>query len=337
MMNALLAITTLALSQGEIKGQAQLPGINGDFGQTYSLQNGFNLTVLSAAYSVEPFDGYNVSQPKSEEKQILVDFAIKNARSEDNFLDSSGLFVAVDEKGELYSSSEYGLQSRPGEAPDFTLRPGQGLGQVALKDPLRVRIVVPGNARINKIMVNQGRLNTQEKVIRFLMVEPPKVVNEKSPKNFIAPLPENVRDSADKWGAIALAEGKAKMGEAYPSGTFRLRVESLTPGARMGENEPGEGKHFVMATMTVTHVLKAPGNSFDLGGGDTPLYQLTDTDGERYPSIGLFKPKADEAISREFQKGDTYTVRVFFEVPKESKLRSLRIGAGDSRMWTIEL
>ena len=55
---ALVAICGARAQQNQVKGQGQLVGANGEFGVTYSLKTGFNFTLLSAKYSIEPFDCY---------------------------------------------------------------------------------------------------------------------------------------------------------------------------------------------------------------------------------------------------------------------------------------
>src|SRR3569833_3811994 len=43
-----------------VKGQGQLAGGTGQFGTIYSLNNGFNYEILSAAYSLEPIPAYSL-------------------------------------------------------------------------------------------------------------------------------------------------------------------------------------------------------------------------------------------------------------------------------------
>src|SRR5207253_752830 len=108
----------------------------------------------------------------------------------------------------------------------FTLRPGQGLGQPELKDPLRVAFSIPMKARITKIMVNKARLGKNEEVLRYYVAGATKeeAGEPGDPKNVIAALPEGVKDPADKSGAVPLEEGKGSMGAYLTSGSFGLKL-----------------------------------------------------------------------------------------------------------------
>ncbi len=336
---ALVAICGARAQQNQVKGQGQLVGANGEFGVTYSLKTGFNFTLLSAKYSIEPFDCYGAVSAQTDSKLLVIDFAIKNAQPQDNFFNTDNLITVVDDKGQLIQRAVYRLESKDAEIVDFTLRPGQGLGQKELKDPLRMAILVPGKAVINKIMINFGRLNTKEEVVRYLLVTPPKPGVQPTTKNFIAPLPELVRDPADPSGAKMLSEGKAVIGTAYPSGFFSLRLDGVaTPAEAVFDgNAAEEGKQYLVATLTAKSLGTAELGMFEVGGGDEPLYEVTDTDGERYKPIGFRKTKADEAPDRMFKKGDEYTFRVFFALPKDAKLKQMVFGVGLGRKWLVPL
>ncbi|MBI5707808.1 MAG: hypothetical protein HZC36_12560 [Armatimonadetes bacterium] len=323
----------------DVKGQGQLVGINGDFGAIYSLKNGFNVAILSARYTVEPFDCYALPVLQGDQKFVVLDIAVKNAKPEDNFLDTSGFIKVIDTTGKIYDSTNYRLESKGAEAPDTTLRPGQGLGQKELKDPFRVAFPVDAKAVINKIMINQGRLNTNEQVVRFMMSEPPKPDATTKPKNFIAALPDGVRESGDAWGAIAMAEGKGAIGVSVPSGAFGLKLESLaaSDAAKFNGEPPAEGKKFWVATFVVTGLVTQNLTMYEVTGGDQPSFELSDADGERYKPLGYRKAKADEEPEHEFRKGDQYTFRVLFEVPADAKFKKFVYGTWNSQKWAVHL
>lgn len=225
--------------QAPVKGQQQIAGGTGVFGTTYSLKNGFNFAILGGRYTLDPYDGYESITPQTDQKLLVLDVAIKNANPGDNFFNIDSMFTLVDDKGELYTGGELMLESKPKE-PSFTLRPGQGFGQPALKDPLHVGFAIPATARIAKIMLNIGRRDTNEEAIRYLLVAPPKDPKTATNKNWLTPLPDTVRDATDAFGAIAIDEGKASLKSPVVSGPFRLSVESIdAPGDAVFGGNPG--------------------------------------------------------------------------------------------------
>ncbi len=58
----------------------------------------------------------------------------------------------VDEKGQLYPGGVLALQSSGVSAPNTSLKPGQGLGQAELKDPLLWGFKIPAKVRIVNII-----------------------------------------------------------------------------------------------------------------------------------------------------------------------------------------
>jgi len=340
-----LGIAALASAQGgkpanQVKGQGQLAGAAVEFGTVYSLKNRFNFAILSAAYSVEPYDAYETTFPRDNEKLFVIDIAIKNAAPEDNFFDVGPLMTIVDDAGQLYEGGSYTLTSKGHEAPNFNLRPGQGLGQAALKDPLRVAFRIPAKVRIEKIMINQGRLNSSEQVLRYLLVPaPPKPAATPAVKNFAAPLPEGVRDASDPWGAKALPEGKAKLGQVCPSGVFTMAVKEteVDPDEKFNGEMAEEGRTYFVMTVTATQMVTEQNSFFELTGGDNPVYMIVDADGEKYHPIGYRKASSDEEPERTFEKGESLTYRVFFNLPKGAKPVKAKFGAGAGRVWTLDL
>lgn len=330
----LLLATSIAFGQNDVKGQGQLKGINATFGTVYSLTNGFNFAVLKAKYTVDPLVAYTGVNALFNQKILVVEISIKNARPEDNYLDSSGLFSVVDSNGEVYADFGLALESKGATEASFNLRPGQGLGQAELKDPLRIGFAVPAGVKIDKIMVNLGRLNTDEKVIRYpIIVENPK----KEDKNVIAPLPDNVR-AADPSGAVALESGKLVNGAFVSSGPFALRLDEMSMSTDPLEgNPPADGRTFVILKMTGKLLAGQDDNMYTITGGDDPSHAIDDTDGETYKPIHFYKATKDEPAEKAFKTGDEYHFRMVFEVPKAAKLKTLTIGAANFRKWHMEL
>lgn len=323
---------SMAGAQNDIKGQAQLKGINGVFGTVYSLKDGFNYSVLKARYTVDPVSSYNPVNALADQKILVVEFSIKNATPQDNYFAPEGMFGAVDTKGQIYEATGISLESKGAAEGAFNLKPGQGLGQTELKDPLRVAFLVPGNAKIDKLIIAKGRLNTDEEVIRFpIVVANPK----KEDKNVIAPLPENVRD-ADPTGAVALAAGKLQKGSWVSSGPYGLLLEDVkTTTEALGGAEPNEGQTYIVATITAKNLSGQDVAFFELMGGDTPLHEVLDADGERYRPIHFYKASKDEDADKEFKPGDEYKFRIVFQVPKDAKLKTLTLGAASFRKWSM--
>ena len=268
------------------RGKDNFAGQNGQFGVVYSLQNGFNFAINSARYTLEPFLGPSFPTAGIDEKLVVLEIAIKNTKSDDNWFGTEGLFTLVDAKGELYNSQSFALESKGSVDPNLTLRPGQGLGQADLKDPLRVAFKVPGQARIVKVMLNQGRAGKNgEQVIRYYVAGATKAEAGETgdPKNLITPLPEEVRDPGDPSGAVAVDEGKGTTGVYVLSGAFALRLDSFAFSTEplIDGSAADEGKRFAVATVTAKSLTEQSLTMFEVSGGDFPLYQLTDADGER--------------------------------------------------------
>lgn len=324
--------TCMAGAQNDIKGQAQLKGINGVFGTVYSLKDGFNYAILRARYTVDPVRSANPVNALMDQKILVVEFSVKNATPRDNYLSPEEAFGAVDDKGQIFEAVGISLESKGASAGAFDLKPGQGLGQAELKDPLCITFLVPGNAKIDKLIIAKGRLNTDEEVIRFpIVVANPK----KEDKNVIAPLPENVR-GADATGAVALAAGKLQKGSWVSSGPFGLLLEDLkVTGDPLGGAPPEDGQAYVVATVIAKNLSGQDVSFFDLMGGDAPSHEVLDADGERYRPIHFYKASKDEDADKEFKPGDEYKFRIVFQVPKDAKLKTLTLGAASFRKWSM--
>jgi len=326
----------------EVKGQGQLHGRNGAFGVVYSLQNGFNFSINSARYTLEPFNGYGGVTAATDGKLIVLDFAIKNATAGDNFFGTDGVFTLVDETGQLYNAQSVGLESQGSKTASLTLRPGQGRGQTELHDPLSAAFTVPAKARIVKIMVNLGRAgHDDEKVIRYYVAGATKADagEEGDARNVIAPLPAEVRDPAQPSGAVALDEGRAVTGIFVPSGAFALRLDSFCYSADplVDGSAAEEGKRYAVATVTARSLLDQSRSMFDVCGGDNPLHEITDTDGERTRPTAYRKANRDESAEHTFQRGDEYTFRIIFTLPANVTAKKLVLGAGEARKWAYDV
>ena len=64
---------------GQSRGTKQVAGGDGIFGVVYTLNSGFNFTILSVRYTLEPHNDYNGTMAKSDEKLVRITVAIKNS------------------------------------------------------------------------------------------------------------------------------------------------------------------------------------------------------------------------------------------------------------------
>jgi hypothetical protein len=325
------------------KGQGQLVGGPAQFGVTYTLKGKLNFSVLAARYTLEPYSASEPLTAGTDEKLLVLDIAIKNANPNDASFNRDGFFTLVDSAGQQYPGGNPALESLGGKYPNFTLRPGQGLGQPALKDPLHMAWHIPATARIVKIMVNTGRLYVKpaEQVFRYYIAGATKAEAgaDGNPKNIISPLTANVADPADKSGAVALPEGKGASGEWLPCGAFHLRLDSSASSTdAVTGDPPNDGTKYEVVTMTAKLVLKDRDDLTmgDVMGGDSPLYQLTDADGEHYKPVKFLKASSTDYPNQKFEYGDEIALRAVFMVPKAATFKKLVIGCGLARKWAFD-
>jgi hypothetical protein len=325
----------------QVKGQGQLAGSSAEFGTVYSLQNGFNLAILSARYTVEPYVAYTPLSAGTDKKLFVLGLAIKNARPDDNYFSIDSLFTLVDDTGATYPNGSLRLVSRATDSASVTLRPGQGVGQPALNDPLEIAFELPAKAKIVKVMVNQGRATVPgEQVLRYYLAGATRANAgaDGDPKNVAAPLPAEERDPSDPSGATLSDESKGTKGQFVTSGWFGLRFDGLayTTDALKGDPPP-DGKKYAVVTVTARSLSERVLSMFDVTEGDAPLYEITDADGERYKPEFYRKLKADEDPEREFKKGDEYAFRVVFVLPKDAAAKKLVLGTGGALKWAYDV
>lgn len=324
------------------KGQGQMAGGDARFGVIYTLKNDINFVIYSASYTLEPLSCYmDGVAPKADEKLLILNVAFKNAAPTDTYLNMDRMFTAVDTTGQLYGSFDLEQDSLGKKGFMSTLRPGQGIGQPELKDGLHIAFRIPGKARIVKIMVNTSRklVKPEEKVFRYYIAGATKAEAgaDGDPKNVIARLPGNAADPSDSSGAVALEEGKGVVGQELPSDRFHLKLNSVasTTDPITGQAPPNE-KKYVVLNVTAKMQVDTRSTMFTVAGGDFPTWQITDTDGERYKPMYYIKASSKEPADHQFDRGDEYTFRVVFVVPKAVQFKKLVIGAGASRKWAFD-
>jgi len=327
------------------RAQGQLQGGDGVFGSIYTLNSGWNFTILRARYTVEPHLSYDGMFPEPDSKLLVLSLAIKNSDASDKFFGGPE-FQAFDEDGHEYRSGDYRLASTGAKENSFNLKPGQGIGQMPDKDEFAIAFNIPAKSRISKIILKDGRKFVKnEEVVRYFIADVATKDRDGqpgNPKNTIAPLPASLRDPSDKVGAIPLAVGPTKLGTFVPSGYYAVSIDSVALSAteKVKDQTPADGKQYAIVTMTVKNNWTKEMGLFDLLSEETTV--LKDADGEKYKVIeGTAKRKAkrDEDIPDDLrlQPGESYTYRHFYEVPKDVKLKSITFGQGNSRKYSIDL
>jgi hypothetical protein len=325
------------------QGHAQMAGGNGEFGVTYTLKNDINLVIYSARYTLEPFDCQIWTAPTHDQKLFECDLAFKNAAGQDKATPSGRLITLVDSTGASYGTdARYMAQDSQGSKGYMPmLHPGQGIGQPGLHDPLHIIAVVPAKARIVKLLFNYGRkfAKPDEEVIRYYIAGATKeeAGADGDPKNVVAPLPAYAADPADKSGAIALDEGKASVGQEYPSEGFHIKLNSaaFSMDSLMG-SPPKKNMKYVVLNVTAQLMVDTDALMSTLAGNFDPLWQLTDGDGEHYKPSGFLKASSDDEANHKFKLHDTYTFRVVFSVPQAATIKNVIIAAHQGREWTFD-
>jgi len=324
----------------QTKGQAQTAGGVGQFGVTYSLKSGFNFTILSAKYTLDPFTAYESLSARDGQKMLVLDVAIKNINPSDNYFNTDALFAAYDETGAVYHP-QMTLQSSGVKGWPSTLKPGQGLGQPALHNPLQVGFMIPDKARIVKVMLNTPLLLQKVDMVRYYIAGATKeeAGEAGNPKNIIAPLPDYAKDAKDKSGAVALDEAAGTTGVYLPSGSFALRLDSFKLSADLIKGYViSADKQFAIATITAKYLgYDDRITMFHVIGGDFPSFQITNSEGDRSKPIAYLKAARDEEVDHTFQNGDEYQFRLIFTLPKEDTVKKLVLGSGQSHKFAYDV
>lgn len=303
-----------------VKGQQQVAGGDGVFGQTYTMQSGFNYTLVSAEYSVARVCASEALVPEADEKLVVLHFKIKNANPEDEWFNSGNhAYKAVDTDGEDHEGGTDTGRTLTGKQPEFTLKPGQGY------DDLYAAIKVPAKGGITKLILEQGRKGTQEEVIRFPI---------DSAKNIIAPLPEWARDPSDPSGATALSVVPATLATYYPCEESDIRVDSIQAldGSYAG-HDPDDGKRFVLVTISLKNGVTSPDSVY----GGKFVAKITDSDGDSYDPVATLKARKDEDLEGEIPVGGEIAARWLVQIPKGDSLKTFTIQENGSRTYSYDV
>lgn len=319
-------------TQNQTKVQGQQKGLPGVFGETYTLKSEWNLTLVSAAYSLAPQDGTHELHANAEQKFIVFRYRIKNASKMEREPLSHLDVTLVDAKGNNYEDAIFAVRASTRVGLSGTLKPGQGL------DDLIAARQIPNDAKIVKVIVNEGRATVAgEQVIRYFMAgaTDTEAGGKPDPRNAIAPIPAPFADPKDPSGATALVEFKGAMKSPVPLGHADASVESIQFARKFGEMEAEDGKRFLIATVKLKNLARSPLN-LDPGNGTGPVgigayLKIVDGDGETQVVETIWhKPNREEPLGmRMLAPGEEGLFRCHAIVPA-GPLKTLTLGVGDA-------
>jgi len=298
-------------------GTEQMKGGEGLFGTTYTVANNggyvYNVAIVSAEYSVarHNIDEGTSLAPKADEKLLILHLRAQNPNQEDEYF--SGNFVTfstVAKDDQTRDHNDY-LRLASTKAPvGQKLKPGQ-----KFPEELLMACIVPAKGPVPKLILNIGRKGTSEEVTRYFLGKAP---------NLVKPLPAPFADPSDSTGATALAEIPAQVGTVYPAAFYDIRLDSVAFAAGpIGEAEAGDGKRFLVATVTVTNKTWQP--SYFNGSLAATLATSDDEKTELDDSL-VYKGKRDERWEgRKIDPYEAVTIRLLFPVPKDVTGKTLKI------------
>ncbi|MBB6048512.1 hypothetical protein [Armatimonas rosea] len=293
-----------------VLGTKQLAGDFGKLATTYTLgkESPLNVTVTGAEYTSTPgvyesaFEGFKPAQPKADEKTLLLKLTLQNPTQQPLALSPGGLkLTAVTPDG---TDSERFVLLNPKtrkECLNLPLKPGQKLEVLAL-------VTVPAKESIHKLIVQR---EDGTPVLRYDLTDK------------IAALP-----SWAGTGAVAKDVIAGIRDCVMPAGWFDLGLRGLewSEAKIDGDEEPGEGNHFLVAHLSFQALADKVGLNF----GTFDMVLTTD-DGQKIikeapGGIGGFLLETRPTpFAGELSKGEKQDIRVFFRVPKDVHPKTLTI------------
>ena len=155
------------------------------------------------------------------------------------------------------------------------------------------------------------------------------------PRNVIASLPANVKDTSDPSGSTLLDPGNGTLGVYEPSGSFYIKLDKFEYSTTVtdGGKQPSAGQQFAIATVTVkSPFIRVSIN--DVEGGD---YQVLTADDDRIKPNDFLKATSDKAAEHVFVPGDEYTFRILFNIDSSTTVKTLTLGTGGSADWNYDV
>ncbi|MEO7715616.1 MAG: hypothetical protein ABIY70_05410 [Capsulimonas sp.] len=286
------------------RGTHQMAGGEGVFGETYTLKDGPNFTLLSAEYSLARINlsSSGAIVPKSDEKLLVLHFRAKNPRKDDLYLSKQFVdFQTVGMDGKTRDANQYIIHDGDKECLVVTLKPGQGI------DDLTTACIVPADGPIPKLIMSKGREGTSEEVTRYSLG---------TAQNPVKPLAAPFADPADPKGATALANVPAVVGQTYPAGYFDITLDSLAFSSdKIGDSDPPDGKRWLVGVMTLKNQSYQP---VYISAANAFKIFLKDSDGDKTMFDGSLRHvKNDDNTDDSPEFGETVRTRFYLPVPKD--------------------
>lgn len=311
----LLALPIVALAQTApqrpvVLGTKQLPGDFGKLGTTYTLgkESPLNVTLTGAEYTTDhwvyesAFSGVLHGQPKAEEKTLLLKLTVQNPTQQPLSLSPGGLkltAVTPDSTGSERSALINPKTAK--ECLNLPLKPGQKVDVIAL-------VTVPAKEPIHKLLIQR---EDGTPVVRYDLT------------GKITALPA--------WGGAGAESKDTIVGIrdcVMPVAWFELGLRGLewSEAKIDGDEEPGEGNHFLVAHLS----FQALADKIGLNFGTFDM-TLTTEDGQKIVKeapggIGGFLLETRlTPFAGELDKGQKQNIRVFFRVAKDAKPKTITI------------
>jgi hypothetical protein len=306
-----------------VLGTTQLPGDFGQLGTTYTIGKAepINFTLRSAEYSIVPVTiGTNTWVPKADEKLLVLRYTVHNPLPREQSYDWWRIrFTAVDAKDTNHEFIQTVARDGTTEKLSVRLKPAQKIDVYAA-------ILVPGEGVVPKLIVEREK---GAPVVRYDL------------RGKATPLPAPAADAADASGATARKEVPARPGAFFTLGVFDARLDEVAyADGPLGRNEPGKGKRFLTALVT----LKNRSNRNERYVWSDFRAELRDADGEKVPCVQtLLKASRDEATYGDLAPGEEVRVRFLFPLPADVAAKTLRLAEGKqvhgqaARVFAFEL
>lgn len=306
-----------------VKGTTQFKGDQAQLGQMYTLgkEEPINIAVNSVRYSAERIRiGENCYVPKANEKLLVIDFMLQNPNKTETLARFDTVhFFAVDSKDVNRENPQQIGVPETQEDLNMNLKPGQ-------KRTAYAYIVVPADASIPKLVVK----SPDDLVLRYDL------------HGKIKGLQAPYADPKDTTGATALAEVPSalntpmQLGGGDEGSVCDLVVQKVAyANGALGEFEPDEGKRLLVLTARVTNPM--PQKLLYRFDSLNPV--VVTTDDERIEvTHEMLALSGNRSIEHNLEKGTGAGFRMFFQVPKDAKVKTLLVREQEEdRVYAIDI
>lgn len=305
-----------------VLGTQQLKGDQAQIGVTYTLgkDDPINITVTGVRYSADRITiGQHRYVPKAAEKLMVIDLVFHNPQKQERLVRYDAVMLtAIDSKDVNHEgAAELGVPET-NESLSVLLKPGQ-------KRTAFTYVVVPAAHSIPKLIIKSH----DDLVLRYDL------------RGKIKPLAPPFKDPKDTSGTIALETVPAALNAPFQIGyaddtTWDLEIEKVAfvEGA-LGEWEPDEENRLLVMTAKVTNQNAQKW----LFRYDSVLPTVVTTDDERIDAtMEMLHATANRSIGHNLEKGASGRFRMFFQMPKDAKVKTLLIRQQEeSRTYAIDI